>query len=232
MQDIATNLARIHERIAIAAARANRQANDIKLIAVSKTHSIDAVAAAIRAGQRRFGENTTQEALQKIPLLAEQQPEWHFIGHLQSNKAKFMAGNFHWLHSLDSLALAQRLARLWPTDRAPLNVLIEVNVTGDPAKHGVAPSELFPLLDQLMKEKIDGLSWRGLMTVGPQAAAPTDIRKAFSSLRRLRDEAVQRYVLSEFTELSMGMSGDFETAIEEGATMIRVGTAIFGNRDY
>src|SRR5689334_13563085 len=111
MQDVAANLARVQERIATAAAHANRKADDIKLIAVSKTHPVDAIAAVMRAGQHRFGENTAQEALQKIPLLAVQQPEWHFIGHLQSNKAKFIAGNFHWLHSLHELKLAQRLSR-------------------------------------------------------------------------------------------------------------------------
>ncbi|HKQ30027.1 MAG TPA: YggS family pyridoxal phosphate-dependent enzyme [Burkholderiales bacterium] len=232
MHDIAANLARIHERIAAAAQQAGRNAGDIKLIAVSKTHSVEAIAAAVSAGQRAFGESTTQEALQKIPLLAQSSAEWHFIGHLQSNKAKLIPGNFHWLHSLDDIKLAQRLARLTQPERAPLNTLIEVNVTGDPAKHGIAPEKLFPLLDELLREQLNTIALRGLMTIAPHGVSVSEIRAVFASLRRMRDDAMARYTLPGFTELSMGMSEDFEDAIREGATFIRVGTAIFGNRDY
>jgi pyridoxal phosphate enzyme (YggS family) len=232
MQDIAANLARIQERIDKAAARAGRSSRDVKLIAVSKTHDADAVAAALRAGQRRFGENTTQEALQKIPQFEGQEAEWHFIGHVQSNKARFIPGNFHWLHSLEDAKLADRLARFWQPHQPIVNVLIEVNITGDPAKHGVDANGLFPLLDQLTIQKRPGLELRGLMTIGPHAADETSTRAAFSALRNLRDQCIQRYALPHFDELSMGMSGDFEIAIEEGATLVRIGTAIFGERDY
>jgi PLP dependent protein len=232
MHDIAANLARIRERIATAAAQAGRNADDVKLIAVSKTHSVDSIAAAIGAGQHLFGESTAQEALKKIPLLPQPGIEWHFIGHLQSNKVKFIPGNFHWLHSLDDVKLAQRLARLAPPQQAPLNALIEINVTGDPAKHGIAPVALFPLLDRLLREGPSAIALRGLMTIAPHAAPASEIRAVFATLRRLRDEVAARYALPGFTELSMGMSDDFEDAIREGATFVRVGTAIFGNRDY
>jgi PLP dependent protein len=232
MHDIAANLARIRERVATAAAQAGRDAGEVKLIAVSKTHPADSIAAAIDAGQRLFGESTAQEALKKIPLLQRPGVEWHFIGHLQSNKAKFIPGNFHWLHSLDDIKLAQRLARLAAPQPSPLNTLIEINVTGDTAKHGIAPTDLFPLLDQLLREDLAPLVLRGLMTIAPHGASSSEIRAVFAALRRLRDDCAQRYALPRFTELSMGMSDDFEDAVKEGATFIRVGTAIFGDRDY
>jgi PLP dependent protein len=227
MHDVAANLARIQERIAIAAAQAGRKAGDVKLIAVSKKHSIDNIAAAIDAGQRVFGESTAQEALKKIPLLQQREVEWHFIGHLQSNKAKFIPGNFHWLHSLDDFNLAQRLAR-FAQQRSALNTLIEINVTGDPAKHGIAPTDLFPLLDRLLAENAASIVLRGLMTVAPRGAPSSETRTVFAALRRLRDECSQRYALPQFTDLSMGMSDDFEEAVKEGATMVRIGNAIFG----
>lgn len=232
MRDIAANLAHVRERIATAAARAGRRADDVKLIAVSKTHPVDAVAAALRADQYVFGESMAQEALTKIPAVHARQLEWHFIGHLQTNKARFIPGNFQWLHSLDSLGLAQRLSRQAQARQATLNVLIETNITGDPAKHGVAPTELPALLDALLKETLPALSLRGLMTIGPQLANDVDLRTAFARLRLLRDDCATRFALPGFTELSMGMSGDFEPAILEGSTMVRIGTAIFGERDY
>jgi len=232
MHDIAANLARVRERIARAADQAGRKAEDVKLIAVSKTHPPAAIDAAFQAGQRRFGESTAQEALTKIPLLALPGIEWHFIGHLQSNKAKFVPGHFQWLHSLDSIPLAQRLARFAQPPRTALDALIEINVTGDPAKHGIAPNELFPLLDTLLKEDPAPVALRGLMTIAPHGAPVGEIRAVFAALRRLRDEAAARYRLPDFTELSMGMSDDFEDAIREGSTFVRVGTAIFGQRDY
>jgi hypothetical protein len=232
MQDIAVNIERIHQRVARAASQAGRLANDISLIAVSKTHPVAAVAAAVRAGQLAFGENTVQEALTKIPAFPARPIEWHFIGHLQSNKARFIPGNFQWLHSLDGLRLAQRLSRLAQEQNARLKVLIEINITGDPARHGIAPNELAPLLEQLLRENLSSLSLRGLMTIGPHPASDAESRKAFAAVRALREECRQRFALNEFTELSMGMSGDFEPAILEGATMVRIGDAIFGEREY
>lgn len=232
MNSVAANLARIRETIATAADSCGRSRDDIKLIAVSKTHPITAIDAAIDAGQTLYGENTVQEALPKMTHFSARRIEWHFIGHLQSNKAKFVPGQFSWLHSLDSAALAQRLSRLAEEKNLRLNVLAEVNITRDAKKHGVAPDALFPLLDQLLAAPLPGIRLRGLMTIAPFPASPAEIRAAFAALRTLRDECITRFALPEFTELSMGMSGDYLDAIKEGATMVRIGTAIFGERDY
>ena len=229
---IAANLERLRAAIADAALRAGRHPEDVKLVAVSKTQPAEAVAAAIAAGQRVFGENTVQDALTKIPRFAGQGLEWHFIGHLQSNKARFIPGNFTWVHSLASVKLAQRLARLVQEQNTTVNTLIEVNITRDPAKHGVAPEDIAPLLDQLLKANLSGTHLRGLMAIGPHPATESERRASFAALRKLRDDCAQRFALPGFTELSMGMSGDFIEAIQEGSTMVRVGTAIFGERDY
>lgn len=226
--DIALNLARVRRDIADAASHAGRNPADITLIAVSKTQPATAVGAALAAGQQAFGENTIQDALTKVPLFPHAQ--WHFIGHLQSNKAKHIPGQFAWLHTLDSLPLAQRLARLTPPGVAPLNVLIEVNVTQDPRKHGVSPDALFPLLEALVAADLPNLALRGLMTIGPHPASEAQVRAAFARLRELRDAAAGRFALPAFTELSMGMSTDYLHAIQEGATMLRIGSAIFGSR--
>ncbi len=227
---VAANLARVRDEIATAARAAGRRPEDIRLIAVSKTHPPEAVAAAIAAGQSDFGENTVQEALTKIPIYGS--VTWHMIGHLQSNKAKFVPGSFAWVHSIDSLKLAQRLSRQAAEKGVALDALFEVNVTRDPAKHGLAPEELAPVLDALLKEGHPGLRLRGLMTIGPYPATEADSRACFARLRELRDECRKRFGLQDFTELSMGMSGDYAAAIKEGSTMVRIGTAIFGERDY
>jgi pyridoxal phosphate enzyme (YggS family) len=227
---VAGNLARVRAEIASAARAAGRKPEEIRLIAVSKTHPPEVVAAAIAAGQMDFGENTVQEALTKIPLY--ESVIWHMIGHLQSNKAKSVPGNFGWVHSIDSLKLAQRLSRMAQEKDVVLDALFEVNVTRDPAKHGLPPEELAPLLDTLLKEGHPGLRLRGLMTIGPYPATETDSRASFARLRELRDDCRKRFGLKDFTELSMGMSGDYAAAIKEGSTMVRIGTAIFGERDY
>ncbi len=227
---VAANLARVRAEIAAAARAAGRKPEEIRLIAVSKTHPGEAVAAAIAAGQVDFGENTVQEALTKIPIYGS--ATWHMIGHLQSNKAKAVPGHFNWAHSLDSLKLTQRLSRLAVEKNVVLDALFEVNVTRDPAKHGLAPEELAPVLDTLLKQGHPGLRLRGLMTIGPHPATEADSRACFARLRTLRDDCRQRFGLKDFTELSMGMSGDYAAAIKEGSTMVRIGTAIFGERDY
>jgi len=229
---IAANLERLRAALAGAAHRAGRLPQDVKLVAVSKTQPAEAVAAAIAAGQRVFGENTVQDALIKIPHFAGQGLEWHFIGHLQSNKARFIPGNFTWVHSLASVKLAQRLARLVQEQNTTVNALLEVNITRDPAKHGVAPEDIAPLLEQLLKANLSGIHLRGLMAIGPHPATETERRASFAALRKLRDDCAQRFALPGFTELSMGMSGDFIEATQEGATMVRLGTAIFGERAY
>jgi len=229
---ISENLRQLRATIAQAAERAGRRAADVQLVAVSKTQPLAAIAAAVAAGQRLFGENAVQEALTKIPAFPEQGLEWHFIGHLQSNKARFVPGNFTWLHSLDSLKLAGRLSRLAQDNQATINALLEVNITRDPNKHGIAPEQLAPLLEQLLKANLAGIRLRGLMALGPYRATPDELRTSFAALRRLRDDSARRFALPGFTELSMGMSGDFIEAIQEGATFVRLGTAVFGDRIY
>jgi hypothetical protein len=231
-RSVADRLRAVRAHIAEAATAAGRAPADVRLIAVSKTHPVALIEAAAAAGQRAFGENTVQEALAKIPAFAGRGLEWHFIGHLQSNKARFLPGNFHWWHSLDALSLARRVARLAHAQAATLDALIEVNVSGDPRRHGVAPDALPALLEQLLREPLPGLRLRGLMTVGPHPAGEAERRAAFARLRGLRDDARARFGLADFDELSMGMSGDYVEAIREGATLVRIGSAIFGERDY
>lgn len=230
VKTIADNLARVRGEIADAARRAGREPREVRLIAVSKTQPPEAVAAAIAAGQTDFGESTTQEGLTKIPLYPS--VTWHMIGHLQSNKARFVPGNFTWVHSVDSLRLAQRLSRLAREQGVVLDTLFEVNIARDPAKHGLPPEELVPLLDALLKEGHPGLRLRGLMTLGPYPATEADSRACFARLREWREDCRERFGLKDFSELSMGMSGDYAAAIMEGATMVRIGTAIFGEREY
>ncbi|MEW6330621.1 MAG: YggS family pyridoxal phosphate-dependent enzyme [Pseudomonadota bacterium] len=229
---IASNLLRVKQSIDDAARTCTRSSDAIRLIAVSKGHPKEAIAAAIAAGQKDFGESTTQDALPKISQLANPSIDWHFIGHLQTNKAKFIPGNFSWLHSLDSLELARKLSRRAAEQSASVNILIEVNVSRDPKKHGIAPDALPGFIEKLLEENPAALPLRGLMTIAPHDAPEKDIRACFAALRRLRDDCRQRFGLENFTELSMGMSDDYVAAIREGATMVRVGTAIFGKRDY
>lgn len=232
MNDITSNLAHLRDAIATAAHRAGRNLDEIQLIAVSKTHPIESIETALRAGQRVFGESTVQESLVKIAHFAQRPVEWHFIGHLQSNKVRFVPGNFAWIHSVDSLKLARRLSRFAQERHATINALIEVNVTRDPGKHGVLPNAVLPLLDQLQREAFPGIAFRGLMTVGPYHAGEADVRRTFATLRALRDDCARRMTSPNFDQLSMGMSGDYVEAIKEGATLLRIGTAIFGERDY
>lgn len=229
---IASNLFRVRESIAESAKVAGRNPDEIRLIAVSKSYPHEAVAAAIAVGQKDFGESTAQEALTKIPHFINQSVTWHFIGHLQINKAKFIPRHFAWLHSLDSLELARKLFRVTQDKSATTNILIEVNVAHDPKKYGIIPEALVDFIEQLLKENFSTLSLRGLMTIGPHSAPEYEIRRCFAKLRELRDECRKRLALPHFTELSMGMSGDYVEAIKEGATMVRIGTTIFGERDY
>jgi pyridoxal phosphate enzyme (YggS family) len=229
---IASNLFRVRQSIAEVARACTGSSDAIRLIAVSKGHGPAAIAAAITAGQKDFGESTTQDALPKILQLANPSIDWHFIGHVQSNKAKFIPGNFSWLHSLDNLDLARKLSRRIQELSANINILIEVNVSRDPKKHGLTPEALPDFIEIYLQENFPALPLRGLMTIGPHDAPEKEIRACFAGLRRLRDDCQRRFGLRDFTELSMGMSGDYVEAIKEGATMLRVGTAIFGGRDY
>lgn len=222
-------LAGIHERIAAAARISGRCSGDVRLIAVSKRKTVEDIQALAALGETDFGENQIQEALDKITHFAGQALNWHFIGHLQSNKSRFIPGNFNWVHSIDSVKLAQRIASSAMQDGQSVKLLLQVNVSDDPAKFGVRSDDLFPMIEDILESCPHGIELRGLMTLGYRDADEQLARATFSGLRRLLDQSKQRFG-EAFSELSMGMSGDYELAIEEGATMIRLGTALFGER--
>jgi pyridoxal phosphate enzyme (YggS family) len=234
---LSRNLHLVNDQVAEAIVRAGRPMDSVKLIAVSKTHPAEVVAAAAQAGQRVFGENRVQEALDKqaaLNALPENLPplEWHLIGHLQSNKARFVPAAFQWVHTTDSLELAKRISDAALKAGLVCNALIQVNVADDPAKHGIDPAELVPLVEAVHSAELGGLALRGLMTIGKLNATESEARHAFASLRSLCDRVREQSGMAAFNELSMGMSSDFPLAIAEGATMIRVGSAIFGEREY
>jgi len=219
MLDIRANLGRVQEAVVRACARAGRSPDHVLLIAVSKTMDAERVRLAVEAGVAALGENRVQEAKEKIELLGHPVP-WHLIGSLQSNKARDAARLFDWIHSVDRLELAQELSRRVSGERA-LNVLLQVNLGDEPQKGGVAPAECKRLSEAVAT--LPGLRVRGLMAIPPVAETAEATRPHFRRLRDLRDELGLEHC-------SMGMSADFEVAIEEGATMVRVGTAIFGHR--
>jgi pyridoxal phosphate enzyme (YggS family) len=226
----ADRLVTVRERIAKAAHKAGRLPGDVRLIAVSKTRSLADIESLANQGVRDFGENQIQEALDKVERLRERALAWHFIGHLQSNKCKFIPGNFGWVHSIDSEKLVARIARAAGEGGAGVNLLVQVNVSADPAKHGVSSHELFPLVERILEQSSDRTRLRGLMTIGYRDASDDERRRSFADLRSLLEQCQRRFDPA-ISELSMGMSDDFELAIEEGATMVRVGTALFGPRD-
>jgi PLP dependent protein len=224
---IASNLAGIRERIARAAERAGRRAEEIILVAVSKTFPAEAICAAYEVGLREFGENRVQEFEAKHPKLTDLDATWHLIGHLQSNKAKRAAQLFSRVDSVDSLALAQKLDLAADDDEKRLPVLIEVHLGGESTKSGVADADLPALAEGI--STLAHLDFRGLMTVPPYSEDAERVRPYFRKLRELRDQLSQRLGIPLPT-LSMGMSHDFEVAIEEDSTEIRIGTALFGQR--
>ena len=227
---IAENLALVRRRLAAAAARAHRPAESITLVAVSKTFSADAVRQAADAGQRHFGENRVQEGLAKAAALADLPLAWHLIGHLQSNKARRAAESFQWIESIDRVDLIQKVAAAAADRRATVQVLIKVDLAHEATKHGADERDVRDLARVAIATP--GLDLRGLMIVPPFPDHPEDSRPWFRRLRELRDALVREGIPADrLAELSMGMSHDFEVAIEEGATMVRVGTAIFGKRD-
>lgn len=230
-EHIPSRLAEIRDRIANAAGRAGRSPGDVTLIAVSKTHPIDAVRAAAEAGQRDFGENKVQEALQKIAQSADTSLRWHLIGHLQSNKARKAASAAGAIHAIDSVDLLKRVDQAAREAGRTVDVLIQVDLALEDTKHG-APLEEVPAVVHAAAE-CTAARLIGLMLLPPLVDNPQDARPWFARLRAVRDELLSTGVPAErLRELSMGMSHDFEVAIEEGATMVRVGTAIFGERHY
>lgn len=229
--DMQRNLLAVRSQMAQAAARAGRDINELCLIAVSKTRSLEEVRHALACGQKIFGENQVQDALSKISTLAYPQAEWHMIGHLQTNKVRFIPASFQWLHTLDSVRLAEKLdaAMNHAGVTQALHCLLQVNVTGEQTRAGVRLNEVDGLLQDLLSRKFSKLDFRGLMTIGVQGDG-AQTRKVFSALRECRDHCRNSHGLDKFDQLSMGMSDDFEIAIEEGATMLRIGTRLFGER--
>lgn len=224
---IASNFARVRERVGQAAKRAGRSADEVTIVAVSKTFPSEAIRAAYDAGLRHFGENRVQEWESKRAALAQLDATWHLIGHLQSNKSRRAAYLFHRVDSVDDLALAKRLDAAAAAEGKNLPVLIEVRLSDEITKSGIAESELASLAASIAP--FGHVDLLGLMTIPPFLDDPERVRPYFRKLRELRDE-VSRHIGRKLPVLSMGMSHDFEVAIEEGATEIRAGTAIFGER--
>ncbi|WP_050479969.1 YggS family pyridoxal phosphate-dependent enzyme [Herbaspirillum rhizosphaerae] len=230
MSSIAKQLQVVNARIAVAAQAAGRDTQDIQLLAVSKFFDVSSVLDAVRAGQTAFGENYVQEALDKIAALKLAAPEavvaWHFIGPIQSNKTRQIAEHFDWVHSVDREKIARRLSEQRPPELPPLNICLQVNISAEDSKSGLSPDELLPVAQAVAA--MPGLRLRGLMAI----PAPTDVeqeqRAAFRRLRELSALLLGSGIACD--TLSMGMSADMDAAIAEGATIVRVGTAIFGQR--
>jgi pyridoxal phosphate enzyme (YggS family) len=224
-------LDRVNGRISAAAQAVSRDPNDIVLVAVSKTFGVDAVLDAVAAGQTRFGENYVQEAVEKIAAVRAALPdarlEWHFIGPIQSNKTGAIAEHFDWVQSVDRLKIAERLSRQRQVTRPPLNVLVQVNISGEASKSGVAPADASSLATAVAR--LPNLRLRGLMAIPEPAIDPLEQQAAFGRLRQLFD-GMRREHGPDWDTLSMGMSADLEAAIAAGSTMVRIGTAIFGAR--
>lgn len=232
MSTIVQNLQAVKAAIEAAATAAGRSPSAVQLLAVSKTFPPEAVLEALAAGQRAFGENYLQEGLDKIQAVAAVAPdsaiEWHFIGPIQSNKTRPIATHFAWVHTVERFKIAQRLAEQRPAGLAPLNICLQVNVSGEASKSGVAPEELAELAQQVLT--LPNLRLRGLMTIPELHIDVARQRASFARLRQLaealRDDGIA------IDTLSMGMSGDMEAAVMEGATIVRIGSAVFGARHY
>ena len=239
---VAENLSHIRECIALAALRARRDPAQVDLVAVSKTFPSQAILAAYEAGQRNFGENRPEEGASKIPIVMESlegiPPSWHMIGHIQRRKASLVITHFDLVHSIDRLSIATRLSTLAQQAKRTIPVLLECNVSGEVSKYGYAATgwehngEILQKFYDDVNEvlMLPGLEMRGLMTMPPLVEDAEDVRPFFVSLRALRDALWEKFPDTDFHHLSMGMSNDYEVAVEEGATMVRIGRAIFGER--
>jgi PLP dependent protein len=229
---IPNQLAAVRHSIHQSCHEAGREPTSVTLLAVSKTFGADAVIVAADAGQVAFGENYLQEAVNKIAEVHKLRPElsleWHFIGPIQSNKTRPIAENFSWVHAVDREKIAQRLSEQRPEGLPPLNICLQVNVSGEASKSGVSPEEL-PALAKAVAG-LPNIQLRGLMAIPEPEADPAKQRAPFALLRKLQQQLVAMGIVTD--TLSMGMSGDMQAAIAEGATMVRIGSAIFGKRDY
>ena len=228
MTAILSNLQATREAIAQAAQVAQRDVADVRLLAVSKTFPADAVREACRGGQTAFGENYLQEALEKMDALRDLPLEWHFIGPIQSNKTRAIAENFAWVHSVDRLKIAERLSAQRPPQLPPLNICLQVNVSGEESKSGAAPEAVPQLAREIAR--LPQLKLRGLMTIPAPATDEMAQRAPFAQMRALLVKL--NFQGMALDTLSMGMSHDYAAAILEGATIVRIGSAIFGVRDY
>ncbi len=226
MSSIAENLEHVREQIACAAAKSARSADDVELVAITKTHPAEKAREAVEAGQTLFGESRVQEARAKIPELSSN-IRWHFVGHLQKNKVRQALPLFEMIHSVDSLALAQDINRIAEEEGLYPRVLLEVNVAGEGSKFGFAPDILREQMEALLG--LPRLSIEGLMCIPPLAVESEDSREFFVQVRKVRDSLEKEFNM-KLPQLSMGMTQDFQIGIEEGATLVRVGTAIFGER--
>ena len=224
---VTENLALIRDLLATAAIEAGRRPDSVQLLAVSKKQPVEKILAAVEAGQRHFGENFVQEGLQKIAQTQSHDLIWHFIGHLQSNKTRAVAENFDWVHTIDKLKLAERLSRQRPDKKQALNICLQVNVDGESQKSGIDIDGLPDLAAACVK--LPNLRLRGLMCLPAVRTGKDDQATPFAKLRMLADELRQNGIDTD--TLSMGMSGDYRTAIHEGATIVRIGTALFGQRN-
>ncbi|HEX6997332.1 MAG TPA: YggS family pyridoxal phosphate-dependent enzyme [Gammaproteobacteria bacterium] len=223
MTEITDHFAQIRERV-VRAARGS--ANDVMIVAVSKGQPVEAIDRVYAAGQRRFGESYVQEALPKIEALRDRDIEWHFIGRVQANKTRPIAEHFHWVHTVDRERVAARLDAARPHYAPPLNVLLQVNLAGEPQKSGVSETEAAPLAAAV--SRLPRLALRGLMTIPPAEASAAESAALFERLKSLQQALAAAHPGMDV--LSMGMSGDFELAIAHGSTCVRIGTAIFGPR--
>lgn len=224
---VTENLKQVRDLLARTAVEAGRDPASVRLLAVSKKQPLDKILEAAAAGQQDFGENQVQEALTKIEQTQAQNLTWHFIGHLQSNKTRLVAEHFDWVHSIDRLKTAQRLSEQRPAELAPLNVCLQVNIDDENAKSGVAPAHVAELATAL--KELPNLALRGVMCLPAIRDEFNQQRKPFALLHELMDSMVAQGI--ELDTLSMGMSNDFRAAIFEGATIVRIGTAIFGERE-
>lgn len=236
MSAITQNLQAVHAQIVHAAQAAKRPDTAVRLLAVSKTFDFDAVLTAMQAGQMAFGENYLQESLEKIAAVQVEQPdsgiEWHFIGPIQSNKTRPIAENFAWVHTIERLKIAERLSQQRPSTLPPLNVCLQVNISGEASKSGVALDDVLPLARAVLA--LPNLRLRGLMAIPEPLAdgAMDSVAQQFAQMQQLFLQLQGEFGAADFDTLSMGMSSDLDLAIAHGSTMVRVGSAIFGQRDY
>lgn len=224
---ISTQLAKITDRMSAACHKAGRDPSEVSLLAVSKTKPLAALIEAYEAGQRQFAENYAQEAVEKYDTAPFKDATWHFIGPLQSNKTRSIAERYDWVHTIERVKIAKRLNDQRPAEKAPLNVLIQVNISDDPAKAGVTPSQINRLADQI--SELPNLRLRGLMSIPAAALTEQALGEQYTELKKHQLTLIQFH--PDCTELSIGMSGDFEIAIACGATMVRIGSDIFGTRN-